>query len=311
MQRPQPSKSNQEIFRLKELEIFDRVELNVVDLNNLKQVEDLIKKQKPEYFVHLGSQSNVKKSFEFKTLTKESNVDITKNIIDTIDKFSKDTVFFFPSSATIYEGYKNTTVNESTRPLPRTEYAKSKLVSQEYVIDKIKQNDLQLNNGIMFSHESEFRRPSFFTKKITKFLVEYKQYGNINLNVGNIFIERDLGYAKEYVDAIYKIIMSNNRENYIVSSNTLNKLNEFINECLKLLEINYEILINQNKVSYIDKKNNFEFISSEDNEFRKYDLIGIKGDNSKILKDLDWAPKIKLNEISRIMLNYELKNIKK
>ena len=48
--------------------------------------------------------------------------------------------------------------------------------------------------------------------------------------------------------------MSNNRENYIVSSNTLNKLNEFINECLRLLEINYEILINQNKVSYIDKK---------------------------------------------------------
>ena len=60
---------------------------------------------------------------------------------------------------------------------------------RRYVVDKIKQNDLQLNNGIMFSHESEFRG-LVFLQKITKFLVEYKQYGNINLNVAGIRIER-------------------------------------------------------------------------------------------------------------------------
>lgn len=160
----------------------------------------------------------------------------------------------------------------------------------------------------MFSHESEYRRPNFFSKKITQFLVEYKYYGNKNLKVGNLLIERDIGYAKEYVDAIYKIIRSNNRQNYIVSSNMLYKLSDFINECLDLLEIDYEIVSNNKKLAYIDKKSNFEFISSEDNEFRKYDLIGIKGNNSKIFKELNWKPKIQLKDISKIMIDYELKN---
>ena len=62
-------------------------------------------------------------------------------------------------------------------------------------------------------------------------------------------------------------------------------------------------------MTYIDKKSGFEFITSEDNEFRKYDLIGIKGNNSKIIKELNWEPKIQLKEISKIMINYELKNI--
>jgi len=311
LQRPHSSqKKEQEIFRLKELEIFDRVDLKIVDLNNLKQVEDLFREQKPEYFVHLGSQSNVKNSFKYKVLTKESNIDTTKNIVDTIEKFSKETIFFFPSSATIYEGYKNTQVNESTNPLPKTYYAKSKLVSQEYIVDKIRGNDLQLNNGIMFSHESEYRKPNFFSKKITQFLVDYKFCGNKNLKVGNLIIERDIGYAKEYVDAIFKIIKANNRQNYIVSSNKLYKLSDLINECLDILEINYEIVLKNKKMTYIDKKSGFEFITSEDNEFRKYDLIGIKGNNSKIIRDLNWEPKIQLKEISKIMINYELKNKK-
>ena len=141
---------------------------------------------------------------------------ITENFVNAIEKYSKDTIFFFPSSATIYEGYQNIQVNELTTPLPKTEYAKSKLISQEYISKKIEENDMQLNNGIMFSHESEYRRPNFFSKKITQFLVEYKYSGNINLKVGNLLIDRDIGYAKEYVDAIYKIIRANNRQNYIV-----------------------------------------------------------------------------------------------
>lgn len=308
IQRPKPDyRKEQVIYRLKELDLLKKIDLQVIDLTSKHQVENLIKEHKPRYFAHLGSQSSVKKSFEYKKLTEESNLKITENIINAIEKHSKDTIFFFPSSATIYEGYKNVEVDESTHPLPKTEYAKSKLISQEYISKKIETSDMQLNNGIMFSHESEYRRPNFFSKKITQFLVEYARHGNKNLKVGNLLIERDIGYAKEYVEAIYRIIKENNRENYIVSSNKLYKLSEFINNCLDLLEIEYEIIAKDKKISYIDKKNNFKFISSEDNEYRKYDLIGITGNNSKIFRDLNWKPKIQLKEISKIMIDYELK----
>ena len=88
MQRPQPSQSDQEIFRLKELEIFDRVDLKVVDLNNLKQVEDLIK-TKQEYFVHLGSQSNVKKALNLKRLQKNQMLISQKILLIQLINFQK------------------------------------------------------------------------------------------------------------------------------------------------------------------------------------------------------------------------------
>ena len=129
-------RKEQVTFRLEELEILDKINLKVVDLTNKNEVKDLIKEQKPRYLAHLGSQSSVKKSFKYKKLTEESNLKITENLVNAIENYSKDTVFFFPSSATIYEGYKNVQVNELTKPLPKTEYAKSKLISE--FISKLK-----------------------------------------------------------------------------------------------------------------------------------------------------------------------------
>ena len=87
-----------------------------------------------------------------------------------MDETSRDTIFFFASSATIYEGYQDITVNEDTKPLPKTTYAKSKYKTQKLIKEKLDDSDLQLNTGILFSHESEYRRP-FYSKKMTEFLI--------------------------------------------------------------------------------------------------------------------------------------------
>ena len=232
---------------------------------------------------------------------------ISENIINSIEQFSNDTVFFFPSSATIYEGYKNITVDEETIPKPKTNYSKSKYYIQKS-INKINLNsDVHLNTGIMFSHESEYRRSNFFTKKIVEFLVKYKELNNIKIDVGDISLKRDIGYAKEYVDAIYLIMQENYKKEFIVSSNSLSQLSDFIDCCLNILEIDFFVDRSGQDIKYIDKKNNFNFISSDPKEFRKYDLKGVKGDNSRILSELGWAPKLDLEKISRKMIEYEFK----
>ena len=105
MQRPIPDdRSEQIVFRLKELQIYDQIKFEVIDLMNTNKLVDLLKKYKPMYFAHLGSQSSVEKSDKFKELTQQSNYVISKNIIENLEKYSKDTILFFPSSATIYEG---------------------------------------------------------------------------------------------------------------------------------------------------------------------------------------------------------------
>jgi len=268
------------------------------------KLDDLINEYKPTYFAHLGSQSSVKKSSKFKQLTEESNFLNSKNIIESLEEYSRDTILFFPSSATIYEGYQNKTVNENTDALPKTNYAISKYKTQKLIGSK---KDLQLNTGIMFSHESEYRRPNFFSKRVSEFLGSYyfKRIGC--LKIGDISIERDIGYAKEYVDAIFEIMIQNNNKEYIVSSNRLYRLKEIIDNTLDLLDISYEILNEEDMLSYVDLKTENKFIVSDKSEFREYDLRGIKGDNSIIKNELNWVPKLNLNEICEKMIKYELK----
>jgi len=279
-----------------------------LDLLDKDELSNLIKTHKPMYFAHLGSESSAKKTNNKGEDTHESIYVTSKNIIDSIEKFSKDTIFFFPSSATIYEGYINTNVNEKTVPKPKTNYSLARYAAQQYIEEKIEISNLQLNNGIMFSHESEFRRPNFFTKQISQFLVEYKKKGELKLEVGDLSLERDIGYAKDYVDAVYQIMLANKRTNFIISSNKLYSLSYFIDTCLNFLDIDYEVIKNKNHISYIDKNTNYEFIKSTKNEYREYDLRGIKGDNSKIFKNLGWSPKKELEEICKIMITYDLKN---
>ena len=306
LQRPLPEyRSEQIIFRLKELNIYNQINFEVIDLMDVNKLVVLLKKYKPTHFAHLGSQSSVKKSSEFRELTQESNYLISKNIIESLEKYSQDTIFFFPSSATIYEGYQDKTVDEKTKPLPMTNYAISKYKTQQLISTK---KELQLNTGILFSHESEYRRPNFFSKKVIEFLSNYYFGKKECLRVGDISIERDIGYAEEYVDGIYKMMSNNQKNELIFSSNHLYKLKEIIDNSLDMLNIKYEILIEDNIVSYIDLKTSNKFIVSDKSEFRKYDLRGIRGNNTRIKEELDWEPKIKLEEICRRMVNYELNN---
>ena len=306
LQRPLPEyRSEQIIFRLKELNIYNQINFEVIDLMDINELVVLLKKYKPTHFAHLGSQSSVKKSSEFRELTQESNYLISKNIIESLEKYSQDTIFFFPSSATIYEGYQDKTVDEKTKPLPMTNYAISKYKTQQLISTK---KELQLNTGILFSHESEYRRPNFFSKKVIEFLSNYYFGKKECLRVGDISIERDIGYAEEYVDGIYKMMSKNQKNELIFSSNHLYKLKEIIDNSLDMLNIKYEILIEDNIVSYIDLKTSNKFIVSDKSEFRKYDLRGIRGNNTRIKEELDWEPKIKLEEICRRMVNYELNN---
>lgn len=306
LQRPLPEyRSEQIIFRLKELNIYNQINFEVIDLMDVNKLVVLLKKYKPTHFAHLGSQSSVKKSSEFRELTQESNYLISKNIIESLEKYSQDTIFFFPSSATIYEGYQDKTVDEKTKPIPMTNYAISKYKTQQLISTK---KELQLNTGILFSHESEYRRPNFFSKKVIEFLSNYYFGKKECLRVGDISIERDIGYAEEYVDGIYKMMSNNQKNELIFSSNHLYKLKEIIDNSLDMLNIKYEILIEDNIVSYIDLKTSNKFIVSDKSEFRKYDLRGIRGNNTRIKEELDWEPKIKLEEICRRMVNYELNN---
>ena len=228
----------------------NKFRIESANLSDSKSVDQIIKTNKPNYLVHLGSQSNVRDSLNLSSQTIESNFDSTVNLINSISKYSKETKFFFPSSATIYEGYKSTTVNESTIPRPKSVYANSKFRTQEFLREVYETSDLDLNLGIMFSHESEYRRSKFFSKKVIEFLVKFKNGSKRNLELGNLNIKRDIGYAKDYIDAIYLMLSNKSDFDYIVSSNKLYELSRFVEASMDYLEKNMK-KITKKRVSVI------------------------------------------------------------
>ena len=297
-------KSEQVLFRLKELKIFDKIEFEEVDLLNGKKVENTIKNHQPKSIFHLGAQTSVEKSFFYKELTKNSNIESTMNLINSIKKFSGDTDFIFPSSSTIYEGYKDKTVDEMTVPKPLSTYAKSKFFIQETLENTYIEN---FKIGIMFSHESEFRRSNFFTQKIVHFLWDFKNGNRKILHIGNIEIERDIGHAKDYMSLMGMFIRHTPNKKYIVSSNKLVSLKEFVVESLNYLDIDFEIETDGKEIHFVNKLNNKPFIVSESKSHRKIDLLGIKGNNKLAKKDFNWEPKYNLKKIVEEMIRYRIK----
>ncbi len=289
-----------------ELNIYKDISFEVLDLTSKVNTDYLFKKYRPNYFSHLASQSSVVKGTTHEALTKENEL-ISENLVNSLILYSKETKMFFPSSATIYEGYKNKKVNEKTSPKPLTIYSKTKHNTHKKLKRLINEKDLNGDIGIMFSHESEFRRPNFFSKTIVEFLSAYIQKKRSILSVGNILIQRDIGYAEEYVDAIYKIMKSSKNDEFIISSNKLVTLKDFITICLNLLDINYEITDEKKDLSFIDKATGKAFIVSDRSMFREVDLHGIRGDNSKIATEIGWTPTFSLEQICSKMISYELK----
>lgn len=294
-------------FRLHKLNISKDIHFEILDLTSYTNTNYLLEKYKPKYLAHLASQSSVVKGITHIELTKQDEL-ITENLINSLIFYSKETKIFFPSSATIYEGYENMKVNEETTPKPLSIYAKTKNNTHQKLKKLIKQKTLLGNIGIMFSHESEFRRPNYFSKTVVEFLCSYKQNPTKTLNVGNIYIQRDIGYAEEYVDAIFRLTESSKNDEFIISSNKLVSLKEFIDNCLNILEINYEIIEEKEKVSFIDTASGKVFIKTNPAMFRKIDLHGIRGDNTKITTEIGWVPTYNLEQICSKMISYELRN---
>lgn len=290
---------------MKKIGILEHLEILTTDFTSEESSYSLLKKYNPSYIAHFASQSSVFNSIAKKEETFKVNYLDTVEIIKSIQQVCPETIFFFPSSATIYEGYSNKIVNETVKPRPLSNYAKSKFEVQKYIAKLNKNKEFNLNTGILFSHESEFRKNTFFTKMIIEFLIEYKNNNNNQLTIGDISLGRDIGYSKDYVDAIYEIMKFNLKEEFIIARNKLTKLSYFLEMCLEELEIQYTIKYHENKTEYLNIKNNKTFLISNKSKYRDFDLRNIQGDNSKINKILSWSPQTDIREMVKIMISHE------
>ena len=247
-------------------------------------------------------------SFQLPEYTAEIDGLGALRILDSIKNNSKKKKikYYQAGSSEMYGGIQKKSQNEQTNFEPQSPYAASKVFAHN--LTKIYRDGYGIFacNGILFNHESPFRGETFVTKKIVKGLIRIKQKKLKTLYLGNIYAKRDWGHAKDYVEAMWKIINHKKPDDFVIATNHQITIKQFINLVCKKINLNIkwtgkglkEVGISDNKI----------IIQINKRYFRPLEVSNLRGNFNKAKKILNWKPKVNLTQLIDDMIEFELKN---
>ena len=281
------------------------------NLEDSSSMEDIIKKVNPDEIYNLGAQSQVRISFDVPVETSNINALGTLKILDSIKRICPETRFYQASSSEMFGKVQEIPQTEKTIFHPRSPYAISKVYAYYTTINYREAYNIHASNGILFNHESERRGESFVTRKITRSLTRIKLGLQHSLYLGNLDAERDWGYAKEYVEAMWLMLQQENPDDYVIGTGEKHSVREFLEESIGYLDLGLQS--NGKKGTgekYLDKDGK-EIISIHERYIRPTEVDLLLADPSKAKRNLGWEPKVKFKDLARIMIDNDLELAKK
>lgn len=303
--------SDNKLWRLKDLQILNRVILEPLELNDPFSIQKIIKKHKPQEIYHLAGSSFVQDSFDFPLYTIQTNVNSVINILESVKLINKSIKVFFASSSEIFDSDCSLIKNEKSKKSPRNPYGISKLTILNLVDLYRKTYDMNLSTGIMFNHESPYRSRSYVTRKITFNLARIKLEGGKPMQLGNLNTSRDWGCAYDYTDAMKKIIKNDLFEDFVISSGKLTSLRSIVLFAARQLDFNPKFVGKGLNEKCIDSKTGIKLIEVNKKYFRIHDTVGMVGDSSLLKSKIDWIPKNSIENTIIEMVKKDLERINK
>ena len=287
--------------------------LHYGDLSDGSNINRVIEKVQPDEIYHLGAQSHVRVSFDMPKYTGDVSGLGTTRILDAIKDSGIKTKFYQASSSEMFGQVKpgDLPINENTIFHPRSPYACAKVYAYWMTKNYRESYNIFACNGILFNHESPRRGETFVTRKITRGLARIKLGKDKKLYLGNLDAKRDWGYAKDFVDGMWLMLQQNKPDDLILATGEAHSVREFIETAAKHLDID---LIWENKginEKGMDKKTNKTIIKIDPKYFRPAEVDILLGDYSKAKKKLNWKPKIKFDELVKIMVEADYNAEKK
>lgn len=280
---------NINITRLSYLGISSKVLFEVCNLLDISDIINLINKYSPNEIYNLASQSSVGASFEHPIGTLNFNIISVANLLESIKILDKSIKFYQASSSEMFGSANTLPFVEDSILHPVSPYGISKASAHWITVNYRESFGLFTTSGILFNHESVLRGNNFIIKKIIATSLDISKGIVDTLEVGNIYIKRDFGYAPKYVEAMYLMMQHKKPDDYIISSGRSYSIKEIIHYIFEKLNISTDkIVIN----------NNF---------FRPNEIANIYGDSSKAKEQLEWDYNINFFEVLDILIDEELK----
>ncbi len=302
--------STPNFWRLDELNVTDKIELVEVDLLDAGNLTRVISEVKPDEVYNLGAQSFVAHSFKNPSLTGKVTGLAVTNILESIRMVNKNIKFYQASTSELYGLVQEIPQNENTPFYPRSPYGVAKLYGHWMTINYRESYDMFASTGILFNHESPLRGLEFVTRKITDAVAKIHHGKQDFFEIGNLEAKRDWGFAKEYVEGMWRILQAPKADNYVLSTNETHSVRDWIEVCFKFVDKEIVWEGKEDKEIGKDPKTGKVLVKVNPSFYRPAEVELLIGDYSKAKNELGWEPKVKYKELAEIMLKSDLERNK-
>ena len=289
-----------------------RLKLHYGDLTDAMNLTKIIEECQPDEIYNLGAMSHVQVSFETPEYTANADGIGSLRVLEAVRLLglTKKTKIYQASTSELYGLVQEVPQSETTPFYPRSPYAVAKLYAYWIIVNYREAYNMFACNGILFNHESPVRGETFVTKKIIMALCRIKLNKQKKLFLGNLDSKRDWGHAKDYVEAMWKMLQNKTPKDYVISTGKQYSVRNFVNLSLKELNIKYHWKGKGiNEKCYDDKGNSI--IECDREYFRPLEVDTLLGDSRKARKELNWKPKHNITSLVKEMISVELNNLNK
>jgi len=263
--------------------------LHYGELSDSLNLTRLIDRIGPDEIYHLGAQSHVRVSFDIP----ENTGDVTGlgaiRILEAIREAKVPARFYQASSSEMFGKVQAVPQTETTPFWPRSPYAVAKLYAYWATVNYRESYGMHTSNGILFNHESPRRGETFVTRKITRAVAAIKKGKQKEIYLGNLDAKRDWGYAPEYVEGMWRMLQQPEGDDYVLATNETHTIREFLEVAFSHVGLDWN-----------------EFVKYDARFERPAEVDLLIGDPTKALNKLGWAPKVRFQELVRIMVDADM-----
>ena len=294
-------------WRLKFLGIENEIIREYCELSEFSSLQRIFEKYKynVDEIYNLAAQSFVGSSFDTPISTSDVNAFGPLRILEIIRSSKKKIKFYQASTSEMFGNNGSQSLDENSFFNPQSPYAISKLYAHHITQNYRNSYGIFSCSGILFNHESPLRGEEFVTRKIVLGLIDILKKKQSCLYLGNIHTKRDWGYAEDYVEAMWKMLQAKKPKDYVVATNKAYSVKDFANKVCKYLKIKIRWRGAGLKEEAVNLENNKIIIKISKKFYRPSDVFFLKGNFSKIKKELGWQPRHNLDDLVKFMIDSE------
>lgn len=258
------------------------------NMNDVGSMYKILNEYKPDEIYNLAAQSHVRVSFDVPEETVDCIALGTMRLIEAVRNIVPNSRFYQASSSEMYGDNPEELKNELTRMTPASPYAAAKLFGHNIVRNYREGYGMHASSGILFNHESPRRGETFVTRKVILGALDIKYGKTDKLILGNLDAKRDWGYAGDFVEAMWLMLQAKKADDYVIATGETHSVKELVKIAFDYAGLDWE-----------------KYVIIDNRLKRPHEVPHLLGDYTKAKNVLGWEPKIKFNNLIKLMFDHD------